>query len=210
MILLCAQGILQIKRIDPELVRHHHINIIRHSAGNPVMTADRLQPPDLVFIRKSYPVHLVSTVFFQQASQPRDTFSGTVNIREHHRYNVLLTDTSGNLFCTVLRRNIFHQRICSQNSCVGSDGFRGSHAHTCRVDTVRRPDAFSLQRVGHCGITQSLLGQIDLHVRKYGSIFFRLFFRMYHHEFLRGKLSGGRIIVPGDHGRSVIRCFFSY
>ena len=210
MILLCIQGILQIKSIDSELVRHHHICFIRHSAGDPVMTADRLQPPDLVFIGKSNPIHLIGAVFFQQTSQPRDTFSGTMNIREHHRYNVLLTDTSGNLFCTILRRNIFHQRICSQDSGIGSDGLRGRHAHTCRIDTVRCPDTFSLQRIGHCGITQSLLGQIDLHMRKHGSVFCRLFFRMYHHEFLRGKLSRRGIIVPGDHGRSVIRCFFSY
>ena len=210
MILLCVQGILQIKGIDSELVRHHHISVVRHSPGDPVMAADGLQPPDLVFIGKSNAVHLVGTVFLQQASQTCDTLSGTVNVRKHQRHNVLLADAAGDLFHTILRRNIFHQWIRSQNSGIGSDSLCGRHAHTCRIDTVRRPGAFSLQRVGHCGITYGILRQIDLHMGKHGFVFFRLFFRMHHHKFLRGKLSGGGIIVPGDHGRSVIRCFFSY
>ena len=130
------------------LVRHHHISVVRHSPGNPVMAADGLQPPDLVFIGKSNTVHLVGTVFLQQASQTCDTLSGTVNVRKHQRHNVLLADAAGDLFHTILRRNIFHQWIRSQNSGIGSDGLCGRHAHTCRIDTVRCPDTLSVQCIG--------------------------------------------------------------
>ena len=210
MLLLLRQRIFQIKGIDSELVRHHHISVVRHSPGDPVMAADGLQPPDLVFIGKSNTVHLVGTVFLQQASQTCDTLSGTVNVRKHQRHNVLLADAAGYLFHTILRRNIFHQWIRSQNSGIGSDGLCGRHAHTCRIDTVRCPDTLSVQCIGDCGITHGILRQIDLHMGKHGFVFFRLFFLMHHNEFLRCELPRRRIVIPGDHGGTVIRCLFSY
>ena len=210
MIFLCAQGILQIEGINAKLVRHHHIRIIRHSPGDPVMTADGLQPPDLVFVRKGNSIHLISAVFFQQASQTCDTFSGTVNIRKHQRHNIFLADAAGDLLRTILCRNIFHQRIRSQNSGIGSNGLRSRHAHACRIDTVSRPDALSRQRIGYCGITHGVLRQVDLHMGKHRFVFFRLIFGMHHDEFLRGELPGGGIVVAGDHGGAVIRRLFSY
>ena len=38
--------------------------IIRHPSCNPVMSADRLKPPDLILILKSDSVHLIGAVLF--------------------------------------------------------------------------------------------------------------------------------------------------
>ena len=81
--LLFRQGILDIEPVDAQLVGHHHICLVRHSSGNPVMSADGFQPPDFIHILESNAIHLVSTVLFQQAAQALYTFPSVVNIRKH-------------------------------------------------------------------------------------------------------------------------------
>ena len=59
---LLAKGVVEVKRVDGELVGHHDVGIVRHALGNPVVTAHRLEPPDLVDVLKGNAVHLVGAI----------------------------------------------------------------------------------------------------------------------------------------------------
>ena len=105
---LFAQRIFQIKGIDAQLVRHYHIHIIRHFSCHPVMSADRLQPPDLVSILESDSVIFICAIRFQKLSQPGNTLAGALNIRKHQAHDVFLSDTTRYFFLTVFCRLINH------------------------------------------------------------------------------------------------------
>ena len=62
MIGLGAFSIVQVKAVDTQLVGHGHIGVIGHALGNPVVTADGLEPPDLVHVAKGDTVVLVGAV----------------------------------------------------------------------------------------------------------------------------------------------------
>ncbi len=74
-VLLLAKSVVQVQRVQAQLVRHDHIDIIGHAAGHPVVAADGLQPPDLVHILEGNAVHLVGAVLLQQAAQAPDTLA---------------------------------------------------------------------------------------------------------------------------------------
>ena len=101
MLLLRTEGILQIESINTQLVRHHHIHLIRHFSRNPVMSSNGLQPPDFVLILERNAVHFISSVLLQQTSQTLHTFPCAVNVGKYQIYNIFLTDAA------------FYQRICS-------------------------------------------------------------------------------------------------
>ena len=118
MFLLLRKSVIQIKIVDPKLVRHHHIPVIRDTFRDPVMSADGLKPPDLVDILKGDPVHLISSVFLQETSETDHTLAGAADIRESDINKVLLTDPAGNLLFSVFRRLKFHERICAEDTGV--------------------------------------------------------------------------------------------
>ena len=209
MFLLRRQRILQIKIHNALLVRHHHIVIVRYPLCHPVMTADGFQPPDLVPILKCDAVHLVSDILFQQAAQTRHALSGGVDIRKHQINDVLLADAAGHLFPAIRGRLILHQRICPQHPGIGGDRLRRRHAHMGCVHAAGRPHALSFQHIGHGGIAHGILRQIDLHMRNHRFIFSRLLLRVHHHEFLWCKMTGAGVIIAGNDGGAVIRCFFA-
>ena len=149
MLFLLTECIFQVKSIHAQLVRHDHINIIRHFPCHPVMAADSLQPPDLILILKSDTIHLIGSILLKQASQSEHTFSGTIDIRKHDIYNILFTDSSRNLLLTVFCRLVLHQRVCTEHPRIGCDGLCCCHGHMSLIDTAGCPDPFSFKGIRH-------------------------------------------------------------
>ena len=187
---LLSESIFQIKGINSQLVRHYHIHIVRNSARHPVMSSDRLQPPDLILILKSNSVHLISSIFLQQASETFHALSCTVDIRQNNINNILFSDTACDFFFPVLCRLINNQRICTENTRIGSDGFCGSHSDIGFIHTTCSPHTFSFQSIRHGCISHWVVRQFDLYMRNLRFIFTWLRLRMSHHKFLSSKMSG--------------------
>ena len=194
---LGTKGVLQIKAVDAQLVRHDHIAVVRHTAGDPVVAADGLQPPDLVHVLEGDAVHLVGTIRFQQLAQPPHALAGRVDIRQGQVDDIFLPDAAG------------HQRVRAQHAGVGGDGLGGGHAHIGRVDAAGRPDALALHRIGHGGEAQRTFGQRHLHMRKHTAVGFRHLRRVHHGEFFGGEVARAGIVVAGDHGGAIIRSIFA-
>ena len=205
-VFLCAEGIFQIKSIDAQLVGHDHIHIVRHAAGDPVVTADGLQPPDLVHVLKSDAVHLVSTVLLQQTAQTQHALTGRVDIGQHQIDDILLADAAGHLGLFALGGLVLHQRVCAQHTGVGGDGLGSGHAHVSGVDARSCPDALALHGVGHGGKPQRALRQRDLHMGEDAAVGLGQILRVDHGEFFSGEMAGAGVIVAGDHGRAIVRC----
>ena len=162
--LLLPEGIGKIKPVDSKLVRHDHIDIIRHSARHPVMSADCLHPPDLVPILKCDAVHLIGTVLLQQASKTSDALPGTADVRKHKTHKVFLTDPSADLRLTVLFLLIHHQRIRAEHARIRGDRLRRRHGNMCLIHAACRPDTFPVDRIRHRRVAHRLLRQLDLHM----------------------------------------------
>ena len=156
-IFLLTKCIFQIKFIHSKLVRHHHINLIRHFSGNPVMSADCFQPPDLIYILECNSIHLISTVFLENTSKSLHAFSCAVDIRKHDIYNVLFPDSTCNFFLVVRLRLICNQRICPKHTWIGCDRFGCRHSYLRFIYPACRPDSFPLDCVRHGSITHRIL-----------------------------------------------------
>ena len=150
MLSLFAKRILQIKFIHAKLVRHYHVPVIRNLLRDPVMTANGLQPPDLILILERDAILLIGSVGLQQASQAQHALSCTVYIGKYQINDILLADTARHFVFPVLSRLVFHQRICTKHPGIGGDGLCGSHCHVLFIHTAGCPDAFSGYRVRHC------------------------------------------------------------
>ena len=209
MIFLAAVSVLKVECVDAQLVRHHHIGIIRHPACHPVVAADGLEPPDLVHILKRDAVHLIGTVLFQQTAQPPHALPGRVDVGQHEIDDVLLTDAAGHFGLLALGRLVHHQRVGSQHAGVRGDGLGGRHADICRIDARSRPDALALHGVGHGRHPHRVPGQRDLDVRQHRAVDCRVLFRMDDHKFLGREMPRTRVVVAGDHGGAVIRSVFT-
>ena len=162
--LLLPEGIGKIKPVDSKLVRHDHIDIIRHSARHPVMSADCLQPPDLILILKCNAVHLIGAVLLQQASQTSDTLSGAADIRKYKAHKIFLADPSTYLRLTILCLLVYHQRICAEHARIRGDRLRRRHGNMCLIHAACRPDTFPVDRIRHRRVAHRLLRQLDLHM----------------------------------------------
>ena len=64
-----AEGVVKVKVIKAEAVRHEHHRIIRNAFCDPVVAANGLEPPDFVGVVEGDAVHLVGAVLFQKPAQ---------------------------------------------------------------------------------------------------------------------------------------------
>ena len=200
--LLCTEGIFQVKAVHPELVRIDHYTIIRDPLRHPVVSADGLQPPDLVFVVESDPIGLIGTVPFQQTGQPQHAFPGAADIGQNQNDDIFFPDTAGDfLLPPAFGRPVCHQRIRCQNTRVRGNGLRGRHADIGSVDAGSRPDAVFRIDVRAGGITKRCFRKFDLQVGEDTLIFFRLILRLDHNQFLDIKMT---VVRPGDHGGTVV------
>ena len=209
MILLCAESVVEVEGVDAQLVRHDHIGVIRHTAGHPVVAADGLQPPDLVHILESDAVHLIGAVLFQQLAQTEHALAGRVDVGQDEVNNILFADAAGDFRLAVSGGLIDHQRVCAQNAGVGGDRLGGGHADVGGVDARSSPDALPLHGVGHGGHPQGIARQGNFYMRDDRLVNSRVLLRLNDNELFRGEVAGAGIVVPGDHGRAVIRGFFA-
>ena len=145
-----AKGIRKIKPIQSELVGHNDAFVVRHPAGNPVVTADGLHPPDLFVIVEGNAIGLISTVLLQELSQPHNALPGRMDIGQHQNHQVLLADSPRDvLLPAALGLPVLHHGVRPQNSGIGRDGLRGGHAHVGLVDARCGPNTLGPVHIGH-------------------------------------------------------------
>ena len=209
-LLLRTEGILEIEVIDPELVRHDDILVIRHTTCHPVVTTDRLEPPDFVHILEADAVHLIGAVLREQAAETLDAFSCGVDIRKDQEDDILLTDTARDLRCILIARLVGHERIRSEYTCIRGDGLGRGHRDVRTVHAGRGPDPLALHGVRHRGIAERILRQRNLHMAQHRAVYPRLLGRLHHNPLLRCELTRTGIIVPGNHRRAIIARVFTY
>ena len=207
--LLLAQGVGQVKAVQTQLVGHDHIHVIRHTAGDPVVTADGLQPPHLVHVGKSDAVHLVSAVGLQQLAQTLHALAGGVDVGQHQIHNILFADAAGHFRLAALGGAVLHQRVRAQHAGVGGDRLSGGHAHVGGVHAGSRPDALALHGVGHGGKAHGTLRQGHFHMGQHTAVDLGQVLRVHHGELFGGEMAGTGIVVAGDHGRAVVRRLFA-
>ena len=210
-VLLCAIGIVKVKGIDTKLVGHYDIGIIRYAARHPVMSADGFEPPDFVDVLEGDAVHFIGAIRLMQHAEALDTFAGRVNIRQSDGDEVLFTDSSGNLFFTILCGLIDDQRIGGENTFIGRECLRCRHGDVGIVDACRCPYAFN-RRIGlrHACIAHRIVRQSDGQMRDDRVIGARLLVGLDDDVALGREASGTGILVAGNEGGSVDRCIFSY
>ena len=108
------------------------------------MSADRLQPPDLVFILKAIP--LISYVPYCSRSCPKseNTLAGASNIRKHQANQILFPDsTRQSLPFHPSCRLIDDQRIRAQHARFG-DRLGSSHRNMCLLTPLAARFLFPL------------------------------------------------------------------
>ena len=203
-VFLCAAGVGKVEAVDAELVGHHDIAVVRHTAGHPVVAADGLQPPDLVHILKRDAVHLIGAVRPEQLAQSHHALAGRADIGQHEADDVLLANAAGHFRPFPFGGLVHHQRVCAQNARVGRDGLGGRHAHMGRIDARGRPDALAFHGVGHGRHPQRMAGQRHLHMGDHRPIDGRVLLRLHDHELFGREMPRTRIVVAGDHGGAIV------
>ena len=206
---LFTVSILEVKLVDAQLVRHDDIDIVRHTARHPMMSADGLEPPDLVYILKRNAVHLVGAVSLQQTAETLNALTGRVDVGQDEVDDVLLANAAGNLRLAVFCRLVHHQRISPQNTGIRGNSLGGRHADIGRIDARSRPDALALDGVRHGRHPHRVPWQRDLHMRQHRFVDRRMLFRLHDHELFGREMARTRIVVARDHGRAIVRSVFT-
>ena len=204
---LGAEGVGKVKGVHAELVGGDDAGLVRHPAGDPVMAADGLHPPDLVLVVEGDAVGLIGAVLLQQGRQTLHALPCRVDIGQDQTENVLLPDAAGDVLLPPgLGLLVFHHRIRRQYPGVGGDGLGGSHAHVGLVDAGGGPDALLGVHAGAGRIAQGMLRQGDLQVAQ--NAFIRLFLLpgVHHDQLLHVEVA---VVRPGDHGGVVVAGFLA-
>ena len=209
-VLLVAQGVLQIELVDAQLIRHRDVRLVRHALGDPMVAADGLQPPDLVDVGERDAVHLIGAVLLQQRAQAQHTLTRGLDIRQDQRQEILLADAAGDLghiavlAFLALGRHELHERVGAQHALVGGQGLGGAHRHVGLVHAGLAPDALLEVRVRHGGVSHRIIRQVDLHVAQHAAVPPRLLLGFDDDESLRAELAVRRILVAGDDRGAVV------
>ena len=210
MICLGALGVVQVKAIDTQLVRHGHIGVIGHALGDPVVAADGLEPPDLVNVTKGDAVVLVGAVALEQVTQDTHAIAGRLGVRQHQGHHILLTQTAG------LRRNIavlalvalgghvVHKRIGAADALVGGERLGCGHANVELVEAGLGPNAMTRDNVGDARVAHGVVGQFNGQVTQDARVDARLLVGMHYAHALGLKHPVGRVLVAGDQRRPVV------
>ena len=155
-----SQCILQVETVDAGLIGIYDVAVIRHSFGDPVVSAQGLHPPDLIDIGKGHAVHLIGAVFLDERRGAQYAFARAADVGKNDGNKVFFADPAG-LHGSFLRGRVINdQGIRAQDSLVGGDGFCGGHRYVCGVDACASPDAFAVQGVGHCAVAKGIVRKI--------------------------------------------------
>ena len=215
-VLLCAERVVEVELVDAELVRHRHIAVVGHALGNPVVAADRFEPPDLVRVTKRDAVAFVRAVFLEQRAEPLDAFARGRDVGQHHGHEILFTQTArhGRLVAVLafraLRRHVFDERVGAEHTRVRGDRLRGRHGHVRLVDAGFAPHAGGGERVRRLGVLQRIRRQVDRQMAVHAGVGARLVLRPHDDEFLVVERTGFVVFVAGDDRGAVVAGPFAY
>ena len=212
---LVALGVVQVKAVDAQLVGHGHIGVVRHALGDPVVTADGLEPPDLVHVAKGDAVVLVSAVALEQVAQDTHAVAGGLGIRQHQGHHVLLAQATGLrrhiavLTLVALGGHVVHERIGAADALVGGKRLGCGHANIELVETGLGPDTVARDNIGDARIAHGVIGQLNGQVAQDARVDTRLLVGMHYAHALGLKYPVGRVLVTRDQGRPVVACVFT-
>jgi len=207
---LSALGVVQVKAVNAQLVRHGHIGVIGHALGDPVMPADGLEPPDLVNVTKGNAIVLVGAIALEQVAQDTHAVAGRLGVRQHQGHHVLLTQTAGLrrdvavLALVALGGHVVDKRIGAADALVGGERLGCGHANIELVEAGLGPNAMTRDNVGDACVTHGIVGQLNGQVAQDTRVDTRLLVGMHYAHALGLKHPAGRVLVAGDQGRPVI------
>ena len=207
-----AEGVVEIEIVDAKLVGNNRAFVVRHAAGDPMVSTDGFDVPDFVHIRNDDAVRFVRPVCFEQFSEALHTFARGVDVRQHEGDDVFFADAAWGFRLTIgfVGWLQYDQRVGAEHALVDGDGFGGAHGHVAFVDASFRKDSTIWQHVRHDAVSAWIVGKIDFDVAEHAAIVARLLLRRDSDEFLRIVTAGTRVVISGDDGRTVVTCFFAY
>ena len=215
MVGLGALGVIQVKAVDAQLVGHGHIGVVRHALGDPVVTADGLEPPDLVHVAKGDAVVLVGAVALEQVAQDTNAVAGGLGVGQDQGHHVLLAQATrlrrhiAVLTLVALGGRVVRERIGAANALVGGERLGCGHAHIELVETGLGPDAVARDNIGDARVAHGVIGQFNGQVTQDARVDARLLVGMHYAHVLGLKHPVGRVLVAGDQGRPVVACVFT-
>ena len=95
--LLLTEGVLQVEAVHGKLVRRDGDHVVGDLAGHPVVAADGLKPPDLVFVIDGDAVGLIGAVLLQKLRKALHALARGMDIGQDEQDDVFLPDAAGNL-----------------------------------------------------------------------------------------------------------------
>ena len=203
-------GVVQIKAVDAQLVGHRNIGVIGHALGDPVVTADGLEPPDLIHVAKGDAVVLVGAVALEQVAQDAHTVAGGLGVRQDQGHHVLLAQAAGLcrnvtvLALVALCGHVVDEWISAADALVGGERLGCGHAHVELVESGLGPDAVTRDDVGDARVAHGVIGQLDRQVAQDARVDARLLVGVHHAHALGLKHPVGRVLVAGDQRRPVV------
>ena len=209
-VLLLAEGVVEVELVDAQLVRHRHIAVVRHALGNPMVAADRFEPPDLARVTERDTVGFVCAVFLEQRAEALHAFARRLDVRQHDGHEILFAQAAGHgrliavLAFRALRRHIFDERIGAEHALVRGDRLGRAHRDVRFVDAGLAPFADVQVRVRHRRVLQWIVRQRHRQMALHGRVGARLVGRLDHDEALRVELPEAGILIARDDRRSVV------
>ena len=204
---LLAVGILKIKMVKAELVRHDDHPVIRHSFCNPMMAANGLQPPDFIGICKGHSIGFIGSVLLQQGTGTQNALPRRADVRKNQCHQILFPDSARNLFgAAPLLRLIAHIGVSAQHPGIAGNRFRRRHGHIGLIDAAGRPHAVFLVHIGAIGIAHGIPRKLHRQMGNHCFVCIRRFLCGVNQNTLGFKTA---IIISCNDGRAVIACFFT-
>ena len=207
---LGALGVIQVKAVDTQLVGHGHIGVVRHALCDPMVTADGLEPPDLVHITKGDAVVLVGAVALEQVAQDTNAVAGGLGVRQDQGHHVLLAQATGLcrnvsiLAFVAPSGHVVHKRVGAADALVGGERLGCGHANIELVESGLGPNTVTGNDVGDARVAHGIVGQLNGQVAQDARVDTRLLVGMHHAHALGLKHPVGRVLVAGDQRRPVV------
>ena len=138
-----AEGVVEIEIVDAKLVGNNRAFVVRHAAGDPMVSTDGFDVPDFVHIRNDDAVRFVRPVCFEQFSEALHTFARGVDVRQHEGDDVFFADAAWGFRLTIgfVGWLQYDQRVGTEHAFVDGDGFGGAHGHVAFAHARFRKDS---------------------------------------------------------------------
>ena len=207
-----AEGVVEIEIVDAKLVGNNRAFVVRHAAGDPMVSTDGFDVPDFVHIRNDDAVRFVRPVCFEQFSEALHTFARGVDVRQHEGDDVFFADAAWGFRLTIgfVGWLQYDQRVGTEHAFVDGDGFGGAHGHVAFAHARFRKDSTIWKHVRYDAVPAWIVGKVDFNVAQHTAVVPRLLLRCDDYEFLGIVTSRTRVVISGDDGRTVVTCFFAY